>query len=632
MADENFSSHPIGDDAPKKKRVVRKKSDNDWIKKVEKDKKKKIDKELTAIYEDKSGRIPDMKAIKVRRHRPVLRAVLALLFVGGLLAAAAWAGFFLLPNTKTTDEQISLTINGPEELTLGATTTYIIAYSNGQNKKLLGAVLTINYPESFSFAESSAPSSNTGHTEWNLGEIPANGSGEIKITGKNFGSLNQKNSWRVFLNYRPENFNSEMQKNTTLETVIAKSPFTVTAAGPDSSAAGATVNYVFTVKNDGAWWPENLVLAPSWPENFYLVSSTPELKKDGKWALSFPQNTTTPSVTNTVFTLTGKFTDLNLNLENAAAMKVGATLNLPFGPNSKSYQIASSSINTELVKNGHTFSLAINGTMANLSSKPGDVLNITLYLKNTSKETMKDAEVKLILDSPALKRQSAINWPQIEDKLDGDILGEQLSDTMRRGQISWSARHLPGLKAIKPDGEITIDLRLPIKDASTFDLENLSEYLIKTSAEVSYTDNAGKKQILSGNPIDITLNSDLSFESRISKQKENGLDIREMQWIISNNFHPLKNVELSATIYGKINFENGQAPAGSVVYDQAEQKITWTIPEMPDGIDVLALPFTITINEANPTQNVLLSKVRVKADDATTGQTIEFMADETAVE
>jgi len=633
MADENFSSHTIGEEEPKKRRVVRRKPSEDvWTKKVEKDKKKKIDKELTAIYEDNSGKIPDMKAIRVRRHRPVLRAVFALLVVGGLLAAAAWAGFFLLPNATTTDEQISLTINGPAELTLGSTTTYIIAYSNDQNKKLLDAVLTINYPESFAFSETSVPASNAGHTEWNLGEIPANGSGEIKITGKNFGAIDQKNSWRIFLNYRPENFNSEMQKNTTLETVIAKSPFAISAAGPDSTAVGGTVNYVFTVKNEGDWWPENLIVDPSWPENFYLVSSSPEIAKDGKWTLVFPQNTSTTPATNTVFTLTGKFTDLNLNLDNETVMDVGAGLNLPYGPNAKLFQIASSSLKTALVKNGHTFSVAINGTMTDLASKPGDMLNITLYLKNTSKDTMKDAQVKLMLDSPALKRQSTLNWPQIEDKLNGDILGEQMSETVRRGQITWGSLQLAALKTVKPNDEITIDLRLPVKDASIFDLEDLSEFLIKTNAEVRYTDSAGKKRLLSSNPINITLNSDLTFEQRVSKQTENGLSIREAQWILNNNFHPLKNIELSATLFGEVAFESEQAPAGSVVYDQNEQKITWTIPEMPDGIDVLALPFTITINETNPTQNVLISKVRIKAEDVTTRQTIEFMADETPVE
>jgi hypothetical protein len=49
---------------------------------------------------------------------------------------------------------------------------------------------------------------------------------------------------------------------------------------------------------------------------------------------------------------------------------------------------------------------------------------------------------------------------------------------------------------------------------------------------------------------------------------------------------------------------------------------------MPESVDVLALPFTVKIKTANPTQNTLISKVKVKADDTVSGKTMEFMGDE----
>ena len=52
---------------------------------------------------------------------------------------------------------------------------------------------------------------------------------------------------------------------------------------------------------------------------------------------------------------------------------------------------------------------------------------------------------------------------------------------------------------------------------------------------------------------------------------------------------------------------------------------------MPESVDTLALPFTVKINAKNPTQNTLVSKIRVKALDAVTNQTIEFMGDEVGV-
>ena len=49
---------------------------------------------------------------------------------------------------------------------------------------------------------------------------------------------------------------------------------------------------------------------------------------------------------------------------------------------------------------------------------------------------------------------------------------------------------------------------------------------------------------------------------------------------------------------------------------------------MPESVDVLSLPFTVTINKNNPTQNTLVSKVHVQAEDTVTGEKLDFLGDE----
>ncbi|MDD2758063.1 MAG: hypothetical protein PHD72_01655 [Patescibacteria group bacterium] len=627
MAEETkFVSHEIGEEKPKRKKIIRrKKIESHWDDRIGKSKKMRIDRELESIYED-NGKMPNMREIKIKKRHPAARNFFTGLFVLALMAAAAWAGFFYLPNrTGVNGKELTLRITGPTDLNIAATTTYTITYTNRQKITLKNAVLTVNYPESFVFLNSDKPASNAGHTQWNIGDIAPNADGEIKITGTNFGALDQKNSWRIFVNYQPENFNSEMQANATLETKITVSPFSIGISGPDKVAIGDSAEYIFTLKNDGDWQPNKLIVAPTFPTNFYISSSTPAIGKDSTWVIA--RATSTPEI---IFKISGKYSEVGVNFEDSAVAQISADVRLPFGPNGRLYSIGAAGLSTDLLKNSLTFSLAINGTMTDLGSQPGDVLNMTLYLKNTSRDTMKNASIKLALNSPALKKQSALNWAELDDKLDGDVTGEQISDTMRRGQIVWTSSHLPALTEIKPNDEITIDLRLPVKDARVFDLSGLTEFKIEALTEVVYKDKTGQQRILSGNPIVITLNSDLAFESRDTAAMENGLETREINWIVTNNFHPLKNLELSATLFGDVGFTSvSPTPAGAVVYDADTQKITWTIAEMPESVDILALPFTITINKKNPTQSALISKVRVKAEDTVTGQTIEFMGDET---
>jgi leucyl/phenylalanyl-tRNA--protein transferase len=57
------------------------------------------------------------------------------------------------------------------------------------------------------------------------------------------------------------------------------------------------------------------------------------------------------------------------------------------------------------------------------------------------------------------------------------------------------------------------------------------------------------------------------------------------------------------------------------------QNGSWIIPEMPESVDVLALPFSISIPVKNPSQTNLLSEVTIEADDAVTGQHLTLKGD-----
>jgi hypothetical protein len=624
--EENFSAHPVGEEMPKRKRVVRRRKLAPPDEQLEEKKIKRIDQELKSIYEDKGGRLPNMRVIKKRKKHPVLRAIFSLLILGGLMAAVAWTGFFYLPNKKQVEaDNLKLTINGPTELTIDATTTYVIQWKNKQNINISSAVLTVNYPEGFIYLDSSLKPANSGATEWKLDDMAAGGGGELKITGRNYGALNQQKSWRIFLNYRPENFASELQAMVSLGTQIASSPVAVTVSGPDRAIIGDEVEYTFTVNNDGAWQPKKILLRPVWPANFYVSSSTPQIGKDSIWTIASSPSTTTSATPVMTFKASGKFADISADTVELPDAEVKAVLELPFGADQRLFTIGETALKTQLAKNIQTFSLAINGTMSDFGSQPGEMLNLTVYLKNSGLESMKNVALTLALDAPALNKQSALNWAEIDDQLDGTIIGEQINDKSRRGTITWTSRQSKALTELKPGQEVSIDIKLPIRDTSNFDLASIGEYLIKAAAETTFKDKTGAEKTIGSNPIVITLNSDLSLEVRDTAAGDN----RDIIWVLTNNFHPLKNIELSATMFGDVSLVTASsAPAGAVSHDDEAKTISWKIDEMPEGVDTLALPFTIVVNKINPTQNTLVSKVRVRAEDTITGQTIEFMGDE----
>lgn len=592
----------------------------------------KMVRRLTQIYQDEEGHLPDMRKIKIKQSHPALKAFFVVIFLGGLLAAAAWAGFLLMPNKKQfSEDNVALTVGGPKSVISGTTSTYKISYENNQNLALKKAILNVQYPAGFVFLTSDPPSKNIGHTEWNLNEIRALQKNEITITGIMFGSPNQKQSWRVFLTYQPENFGSELQKASILDVAMAKSPFSLSVNGPNRIIIGNASEYAFIVKKESDSQINKLELKPSWPQNFFITSSSPPIGKDYKWIIE-PNKTTSSEW---VFKITGKFSSsagempqngavlLSNSAEIAAALFAGA--------NNLSFNLTGAKINAELTQNDLDFNMAINGSITNFGSKLGDNLNITLSLKNQSDNDLKNAIIKLALDAPSAKKQSILDWPKIEDKFDGDAHGSQISDSMRRGEITWDKNKIPALSKINKNQEIGIDILLPIRDASW---QNLSEITTSSQiiamAEVSFKDQNNVTHALSSNRIIITINSDLKFETRDSVS-QNGAK-HQISWILTNNFHPLKNMVVSADIYGNATVEPASPPpAGEVKFDQTNKKITWTITEMPEGVDVLALPIAITLNTINPTQELLISKAHVQADDAITGEKLNFMGDETSL-
>jgi hypothetical protein len=626
MEEPSFSSKPLVEAEGaeiKKKKTVRKKRET---KKPEEGstKQTKLSRQLTQIYQDNEGHLPDMRKIKIKKRNSGFKAFFTIIFVGGLLAAVAWIGLYLMPgNKKFSEDQINLTIAGPQDVTAGTTTTYKIRYENNQSLALKKATLNVQYPEGFTFISSDIEAKNPGHTEWELNDIGAHKKNEIAITGITYGSLNQKQSWRVFLTYQPENFGSELQKASFLDVSVANPPYSLAISGPSKSITGNAAEYTFTVKKEYDSQTNKLELKPSWPKNFFITSSSPALSKDSKWTIEPNKATSSTSSvsTNWTFKIIGKFSS---STENSG--DISGTL---FTTNNKSsFALATAKTTTELTQNDLDLSLAINGSLANFSSQPGDTLNITLALKNQSANDLKNVTLKLILDTPSAKNQSLLNWSKIEDKFDGDRQGIQISDSVRRGEITWNKAKIPNLAKINKNGDVGLDIQLPIKDNSSLDLSTLKgTSQITAVAEVTFKDADGVSHTFSSNQIVITVNSDFKFEARDSVSG-NG-EKHSVNWVLTNNFHPLKNIVMSADIYGdaKVDLPN-PAPAGEINFDSANKKITWTIAEMPESVDTLALPIMVTLNKINPTQELLISKVHIQAEDTVTGEKFDFMGEE----
>lgn len=619
MQEENISSDILNEEKPKK--VRRRTTKTTVHKPIDNTSEEKIERQLSNIYRDDNGRMPDMRQIKKAGGGSFIVGLFKFVFTVAILGALAWGGFFLLPTTnKFSDSQVDLKIIGPENFSIGATTTYQIVFKNNQNINLNKASLLINYPAGFVFSQSSLDPTNAGKNEWNIGTIKPNEEKTLQITGNLFGSIGEAQSWRIFLNYSPENIKSEMQKIITFNVKPDQAPITVSLVGLDKVPLDTTSTYTISVESKNNLIGKNLIVVPSFPTNFSITSSSPALEKN-VWNLLATASTAS---TKFLITFTGKFSNTE---ENNLPLKVQIKLASPLRDN---YLLAESVLNTELIKNSVVLNTAVNGSLTNIESKPGDILNFTIALKNSGKNDISKAQIKLIIDSPSYKKQSVLSWPDIIDKNDGALNGSQISDAVRRATLTWNGKKINTLTKIKAGDEVLVDFQLPIKNSDKAPWNDIINNQIQITSEMTFTDATKAIQTIVGNPINITLNSDLAIQIKndISSDSQSR-ESHDIVWIITNTFHPLKNIVLSADIYGDIIWQGpSSTSAGTIQFDPKTKHLTWAIADMTENSDVLDLPFTVILNKKDPTQNTLVSKVHLTADDTVSGNKLDLLGDE----
>ncbi|PLX28395.1 hypothetical protein C0581_02600 [Candidatus Parcubacteria bacterium] len=605
----------------KKKKLVKKK---DVLPDTEE---MKIEEKLTEIYENGDGSMPDMQTFEKRKRSTVLTAFFVLLFSFVFFAVVAWVGFFVVqPSSQFSEEDVILSISGEEDIKAGQELSYRIRYRNAQNVSLGSVKLEIRYPEGFQYIESSVKPSNENNDTWDLGVLAPQESGYIDVTGRVFADLDTKQSFRVFLNYIPASFSSSFQKVAHVALSANESIVRVHVEIPEEVAVGSETGMsIILTPEDGEALEYISVVCESDSFIHKKEASEPAVDEntDCQWSIDSLEN-------EQIITLNGSFTEENEASIPFVVKVLGWDTEEKIGDG---YVLAKVEKEIALVETDMVFNLAVNGGVSSLNVEPGEILVTSLVLRNSGETPLDESVIRLTIDAPSHNENgitSIIDWNKLEMGTDSDLIGEQLSDTVRRGEFTWDKRYIPDLDQVNPGEEIKIDLTLPIKDGGTATLSDFEHSQIDVMAELQYGEGESR-EIVSSNKIILTIESDLEFEVRDEVlENTQGQSIHTVTWLLSNSFHDLHNIAVSADIYGDIELSEDDivVPAGEVEYDAETKHIVWNIEQMPADVDVLAMQFSFTLLSENPTQTQLTSKARLSAEDGVIESGIVRVGDE----
>lgn len=581
----------------------------------------KIDRELTQIYKNEDGSLPDMKLFDKKKGRGFIRPFITLLFSLTFLSGAVWYAYtkFQYPTGTFIENDVILSISGEEEVSYGGEVRYRVRFKNAQSIPLLKSVIEIRYPAGFVFTTSSVSPDTETQNIWTLGEL-GDGDGEfIDIFGNFYGNIGEAQSFRVFLSYRPSNFSSTFQKVATQETRVVSSHINIALVGPKEISQGVASQFDVKVSPDfeeGVIIPDNIILVfdPGAPFVLQKMDPSNEQFQNLTWKITSKKEEKT-------FRVIGAFAG------GISTTTVHATL---FGwqegqQQKDAYIIASASYDISIADEQLSIILVANGSQQDITVQPGENINATVIIKNSTDKILKDIRVRMMFDAPSIKNSSIMYWQGIEDSFNGSIIGEQLSDSIRRGQLTWSSQNVTALRALNPDESVSIDVSLPIKTREQTELAEYKTSDITIASDVQY-DIAGAKETATAVPLKLTINSDTTFE--VSREEKDGVYV--VTWMLSNSFHGLKDIEAKVYLYGNIDFnpKDITVPAGTIEFNKDEQKLIWYIDNMPISLDILALQFPVLLLKKNPSQTQLTSKVTVTATDIVSGKQILLIGDE----
>lgn len=579
-----------------------------------------IDEQLAEIYGNDDGTLPDMKHFEKQKHHKLLTAFIVLLFSLGLLGTVAYMGFFVWqPSTQFAEEDVILSVSGNEKVLIGSEVQFRLRYKNAGSAPLAKATIQAHYPEGFVFESASLTPTGDGQDQWAIGSLNKDDGGYIDITGRMYGDMNSEHSVRVFMNYMPSNFTSEFQKVAHSVIRLTESPIELKVELPSDVYQGVQVPVKITAKKK-----EGVELLPG----KYIIQVDPsgiftQSKSDPKSDAFDARQWTLDSLdTEKTITLQGSFTVS----ENKKPEFLVSVLGQPASLKEKKFIFAEQMTPVAIAKTEVVVQSVVNGSAGQLKIQPGEKLITRVVVKNNGASPLKNVKIRLQLDAPAVNKQSIIDWAKVSDSLNGDIQkGEQINDTTRRGQIIWSSKHIPELASLPAGKEVAIDLEIPIKDASFTDLDAYKTFKAEMKSEIQY-DAGGSVQTISGSPVEIILQSDLSFDSEFELSPSSAT----ITWVLKNSFHELKDIQVKADFFGEVKPDENSVfspPAGSVTYAEKSKSLVWKIDTLPTVADVLSYEFVMNIQKINPSQTQLTSKIQIEAIDIVTGEKIVKVVD-----
>ncbi len=205
---------------------------------------------------------------------PTLLVIIVLMILGGF-----GAYYYLSSQGDATADKIAIDINAPKNMEGGGRITWDISITNNNKKSLEGAELGFEYPEGARPLEES----NSGlRVRKTIGHINPNETVKLTFDAFLFGEKDEIKEARMSMEFRSQDSNAILTKDSNFQTVISASPvgiaFEIPAQLQNGQDVQFKVNYVSLAKDTIG----DMTLQMEYPFGFEYKNAIPNSPDAGK--------------------------------------------------------------------------------------------------------------------------------------------------------------------------------------------------------------------------------------------------------------------------------------------------------------------------------------------------------------
>ncbi|MFA5047711.1 MAG: hypothetical protein WC516_01575 [Patescibacteria group bacterium] len=582
---------------------------------------KNIQRDLTDVYTDGNGKIPDLTKLD-RVQRPLWKTIIySLIAVALVLFVASAAGFFVFTNLNKenfTNEKVSFRIDPPISLSSGQESAYTITITNKENVNLYNLSLVMTYPDSFKYSSAEPQANGEKKNTWNFSVLKSGETQQVQLKGTIIAPLDSTQTFKGTVTFKPEIINAEFKQEAVVDLAVASSVIGLDITGPDKTLANQNIDYLLSYKNIGQKEVKNLELVVDYPLGFNVASATPSAKDGTNNTWQIDKITTT---TGGQIKITGNYS----GVAESGNQELKARINLKQDNNEPFIQ-SEQSITTAIIKDQLNLEMIINGSAEDQPISFGDLLTYTLNYKNTGQQELKNIQITAHLNS------SILDWNTFKDNNKGQ---------KNNNSVTWTGQQIPKLLSLAPGDEGSISWQIRAKDLSAIRDKNVNQFSVESYAEAKGGNmDAGGTNVVKGKTIVNSINSDLNLSVQPRYYDENNIPLGfgsiqpktgesstyNVKLSLNNNLHDISDIEINAVLPKGVAWANkSKHNTGDLLYNPTTRKIIWKISRLPKTAQETEADFNITIKPTDDDLGrvlVLLPEITLSAKDTETGAAI----------